>query len=138
MKFPEAYFYFTFLRANIGYPKHIFAKGKSWPQLISLFLILVALVIFCVASLLLWGALIFDVWYAPDVGRTLTIMTLGFSITLALVGWMAPFYYDFPRRYTHFGLVNLLTKLEGDDLRLAHLRLIRVAARMGLIDEMAN
>lgn len=134
LRFPDAYFYFVFLPANIGLPKHIHANRKNWPQLASLILILIALIIFSIGSLMLWGVLIADVWYAQGVGRTLTVLTIGFSVTLALIGWMAPFYYEFPRSYTHYGLVNLLTKMEGEDLRRAHLRLHRVASRMGLVD----
>jgi hypothetical protein len=131
--FPEAFWHFAYLPANIGYPPFHFARGSTWPQLFYLFLVIVALIVGAIGSIGLWIVLARDVLANSQISHAVSILTVAFSAATILLGWLSPFRYDVSRRYTHTGLVNLLAKREGERNTQAHQRLIRVAARMGLI-----
>jgi|tagenome__1003787_1003787.scaffolds.fasta_scaffold20954289_2 hypothetical protein len=131
--FPEAYWHFAYLPANIGYPRFHFARGSTWPQLFYLLLVLVALIVGAVGSIGLWVVLARDVLANSQITHTISVLTVVFSAATILLGWLSPFRYDVSRRYTHMGLVSLLGKREGERNAEAHRRLVRVADRMGLV-----
>jgi hypothetical protein len=131
--FPEAFWHFSYLPGNIGNPPFLMARRSLWIQLAYLLLILIVLVVGTLGSLALWYILAEDVWTTSALSHSVSVLTVVFSGAISLLGWLSPFYYDLPRRYTHMGLVNLLGKLEGESNAKAHRRLIRVADRMGLV-----
>jgi hypothetical protein len=130
--YPDAYWYFQLYPATIGYPSHIHRQRNGYFQLASIILLLIAILIFTVFATSFWFIIAYDVWIDTQMGKTFSIASIALSGTLVLLGWAAPFYYDFKRPYVHYGLSNLLTKLEGDDLKKAHLKIHAVATRMGL------
>jgi len=133
--YPEAYGYFAFLRTNIGYPPHVFARATGWMQLVFILLLLTMIVIYLAGFVALWGTLAVQVWNSTEIDKTVSVLTVVSSATALVITALSPFYYDIPRTYTHYGLVNLLGKLEGGQLELAHRRIVRARIRMGLIDE---
>lgn len=135
LRFADAYWYFSYLPGVIGYPKHIHAARSAWAQLASLALVLIVLFGLCIASIWLWIALANAVRISAHFGHTISWLTLGVSGALILMGWLAPFRYDIPQKYAHFGMVHLLSRLSGEKSRQAHLRIIRVAEKMGLLDD---
>lgn len=134
LRYPDAYRHFAFIPTSIGYPRFMFANRSSWPQVVYLLLFTIGLVGCVIASTWLWVQLALDVWTAPGVSKTLSTLIIALSGAVTLLGWFSPFYYDFPRRYTHYGLVDLLGRLEGTRLSEAHLRIARCAERMDLVE----
>ncbi|MBO9622221.1 MAG: hypothetical protein J7500_05865 [Sphingomonas sp.] len=134
LRYPEAYWIFHFLPAAIGYPKHIRGPRIGWGQLVYVILLIIAIAIFAVGSLWLWLAVASDVWRSAYQNHTVSVLVITLAGAVTLLGWASPFYYDWPRKYQHIGLVNSLAKLEGAELRAAHMRIFHAAARMDLID----
>jgi hypothetical protein len=132
LRFPDAYWHFSYLPGAVGYPPFLIGGRNLWLQLAYVVLVLVSLVICAGGSFALWFVVARDVWNAPNLGPTVSLLTIILSAMVTLLGWTAPFYYDLPRRYTHNGLVELLTARQGDELAAAHLRVYRAALNMGL------
>jgi hypothetical protein len=108
-------------------------RRSLWPQLIYLLVVIVALVVGSLGSIGLWILLAHDVLTNSQISHSISVLTVVFSGAMILLGWLSPFRYDFPQRYNHLGLVTLLNKRTGERNAEAHRRVIRVAARMGLI-----
>jgi len=134
LTFPEAYWHFAYLPGAIGYPPFYMARQSLWPQLMYLLLVIVALAIGGVGSLTLWVVLARDALANSQINHTVSILTVAFCAAVTLLGWLSPFRYDFPRRYSHMGLVRLLGMREGERNAAAHRRLIRIADRVGLVE----
>jgi hypothetical protein len=135
LRYPDAYRHFAFLPASIGYPRFMFANRNNWPQMVYLVLVVIGLVTCSLASMWLWAQLALDVWTAPNVNKTLSVLIIALSGAVTLLGWFSPFYYDFPRLYTHYGLVDLLGRREGERSTAAHLKIRRCAERMDLVEK---
>lgn len=135
LKYPEAFFHFSYMRNAVGYPPQIYSRKSVYTQIASLLLVLVALLLFLVGSWILWITLAIDVWNSADVSRGGTGVTLALSVVLVLLAWTCPFYYDMPKTYMHFGLVNLLSKLDRQENVRAHMKIYQAALRMGLIEK---
>lgn len=135
LRYPDAYRHSVFLPASIGHPRFMLANRSSWSQLVYIALLIIGLVTCAIASMWLWVQLALDVWNAPSVNKTLSMLTILLSSAVTLLGWFSPFYYDFPRLYTHYGLGELVGRLSGEQLTAAHLRIIRCAERMDLAEK---
>jgi hypothetical protein len=133
LRFPEAYFHISYLPGSIGYPPFYLARQSMWPQLVYVLLFLIAVVVGGVGSIALWIMLASDVLANSQINHTVSTLTVVFCAAITLLGWTSPFRYDLPRRYTHTGLVALLTKRTGQRSTEAYRRILRAAARMGLI-----
>lgn len=134
LKYPDAYWYFTYLPSFIGYPKYIIPKRGSWVQVIYAILVIIVLLIFALGSIGLWLSVAFDVWNSAGISSTLSVCTIILSTAIVILGWLSPFYYDFPRKYDHYGLVDMLGKLTEENLTAAHVRIFRAATNMNLTD----
>lgn len=131
--FPEAFWHFAYLPANVGFPPFVIARGSTWPQLAYLLLVVVALVVGSIGSIDLWIVLARDILANTQVNHSIAVFTVVFCAATTLLGWLSPFRYDVPRRYSHVGLITLLNVREGERNAKAHRRLIRVADSMGLV-----
>ena len=133
LTFPDAYWHFSYLPGAIGLPRFFIAKRGYWPQLIYLLLVIVALMGAAIGSIALWVMVMLDVLRGGVIASAVSIGTVIFSAALGLLGWCSPFYYDYPRRYGHMGLVNLLGRRQGERNAEAHRRIELVALHMGLV-----
>jgi hypothetical protein len=131
--YPDAYWYFAYLPGAIGYPKHVFGRRSDWLQVVYLLLVIIAVAIYTFGFLCLWIALSIEVWQSPEVEHTISIMVVVSSAICLVLGYLAPFYYDIPRQYTHYGLVHLLQRRKGSDLQAAHAKIATAATSMGLL-----
>lgn len=134
MMYPDTYWVFHFLPGAIGYPKHILGPRMGWGQVVYIVLIVAALIMFLIGSFSLWGVMALDVWRSSYESRFVSILVISLSSVVVLLGWAAPYYYDLPRKYRHIGMTNCLSKLEGEELESAHLKIFLAASRMGLVD----
>lgn len=132
--YPEAFFHFSFLPINIGYPNFIQSNKGLFQQFISLLLVLLALIIYAIGSIALWIALALDVINSSGIGQWISIVTVIFCFLTVLIGWTAPFYADRKFEYRHHGLVNMLTKQNPEKLRESHLKILLAASRMGFVE----
>ena len=134
LSYPDAYWHFLFMPGNIGYPPHIHGRRTGYGQLAYIGLVIIALALFSVGSIALWITVASDVYNSMSVGKAVTWLTLSLSVLSVLLGWTSPFYYDWPRKYVHYGLVNMLMHRDEAENKAIHKKLIPIAARMGLVD----
>ena len=134
LKYPDAFYHFQFLPASIGYPENMYARKSGYGQLFSIFFVIVILIGFSIGSWMLWLTVAMDVWFSNKISELGTIVTLILSVALILMGLTSPFRGSWPKQYKHHGLTNQLTKLQGDSLNRAHMRIYAAARRMGLIE----
>jgi len=134
LKYPDAYWHFQYLSASTGFPKYIFSKRRGIFQILSIFLVIIALFIGAFASITIWITLIIDVYLSLENSYWTSYGTIALSIVMILLGWTSPFYSDWPKEYIHYGLSEILNRRSGDRLKIAHEKILRAARRMKLLD----
>ncbi|WP_156405406.1 hypothetical protein [Sphingomonas sp. Root710] len=134
LKFPDAFWNFHFLPGIIGNSRFItWTPKRSYGQIAYLIFFVIFLILAVAGCWILWLTMARDVWGSSATPLSANIFTIILSAAIALLGWMSPFYYDFPKNRLHFGLANLITGLDEPRARLAHLKVHRAASRMGLV-----
>lgn len=132
--YPDAYWHFMFMPEAIGYPPHIHGRRTGYGQIASLCFVLVGLCLASLGTFTLWFTVAYDVWASTGTSSAVIWMTLSLSAIAVLLGWTSPFYYDFPRKYTHYGLATGLANMDEVKAKYTRGKVLRAAARMGLID----
>ena len=135
LSFPKAFDVMKFSHASVGYPVDV------WPERFRLFLpfaalVLVGVVLMVAASLTLYIALAMSVWNSNALSPLASKATVLCSAFLMVLSFMMPKYFDFTRRYRHYGITNLLGRMESSNPgRWRHFsnRIAQIRIRMGLI-----
>lgn len=132
LRFPEAYWFFSFLPSVRGFPADVWPKRNQLSELLPIALVTVALLAYTVGGFALFGGLAYQVWMSSYPNSLVARAAVIAATMLLLLSWSCRVFTDFKRTYVHYGLVSLLQKLPEEEQRSAHHKILKVRARMGL------
>ncbi|WP_296617258.1 hypothetical protein [Sphingomonas sp.] len=117
LRYPEAFQYFTFSRANIGYPKDLFPVGSDMGQLLPLALVMLIAVAWAIGTIAMQVILMIEVWHTAYPTTLVARLIVAVAIILNVLALIAPRPSIIRRRYVHYGLTQLLGR--ADEQRAA-------------------
>lgn len=129
LRYPEAFQYFTFARANIGYPKDLFPVGSDMGQLLPVVLIMLIAVLWAIGSAGMQVMLMIEVWRTEYPTALVARWIVAVAMILNLMGLIAPRPSIIRRRYVHYGLTQLLRRADEHRTARAHRWLASIRAR---------
>lgn len=112
LRYPEAFQYFAFSRANIGYPKYLFPVGSDMGQLLPLVLVMLIAVFWAIGSGGMQVILMIEVWRAAYPTALVARLIVAVALVLNVLGLVAPRPSTMRRRYVHYGLSQLLGRAD--------------------------
>lgn len=130
LKYPQAYWYFYFLPAAVGYPPNTWPKREG-PRPVLLYAMLV-LSIVCgwLGVFSLWIALAAIVWSSPAGAPWAAFGSILSAATLLVLALIAPNFGTGERTYVHYGLSRRMQDFSGDKKERAHRRVAAARNRM--------
>lgn len=113
LRYPEAFQYFSFSRANIGYPKDLFPAGSDMSQLLPLLLVIIISMLCATGSIVMQVSLMVEVWRTAYPTTLIARSIVTVAIILNVLALIAPRPSILRRRYVHYGLRQLLDRADG-------------------------
>lgn len=132
LRFPGAFWFFSFLPSNRGFPRYVWPARTQLVQLLPLILVILAMLAYFVGAAALFLALANRVWLSQYPTAIIAQSTVIGSSMLLLLSGTSPFFSDFRRKYIHYGLVDRIGKLSPDDQKSAHRKIAEARMRMGM------
>ncbi len=129
LRYPEAFQYFTFSRANIGYPKYLFPVGSDMGQILPVVLVMLITMIWALGSAGLQIIMMIDVWRAAYPTVLVARLIVIIAIILNVLGVIAPRPSITRRRYIHYGLSQLLGRADEQRAARAYRQIAPIRAR---------
>lgn len=120
LRYPEAFQYFTFARANIGYPKDLFPVGSDMGQLLPILLVMLIAVLWAICSAGMQVILMIEVWQTTYPTALVARLIVAIAFVLNVLGLIAPRPSIIRRRYVHYGLTQLLGRADEQRRARAH------------------
>ncbi len=86
LRYPEAFQYFAFSRANIGYPRDLFPVGSDMGQLLPLMLVVLIAILWAIGSAGLQIVMMIEVWRAAYPTALVARSIVAIAIVLNVLG----------------------------------------------------
>lgn len=128
LRYPEAFQYFSFARATIGYPKDLFPVSRGMSQLLAIALVALIAVLWALSSAVLQVILMVEVWRTAYPTALVARLIVAVAMILNVLALIAPRPSILRRRYVHYGLTQLLSRADEQRLVRAHRWLAAIRA----------
>jgi hypothetical protein len=135
LKYPEAMWPMNYIPHYRGWPKHMFPKRTSLPQLIYVILTLAAVGLYFAGANALWLALAYEVLLSDSVANLISYATVVASALVSLLAMFVPTFNDVPKTYEHFGLSDRLASARPERVNYFHGVIHEIMRRNELMPE---
>lgn len=110
-KYPFAFFILRYYPAAIGNLPHMFTPGFPVKAILALLFTIIALLLYFSVSTWLFVATSIDLWRTPtSIAPIASKGVIAGAAAFAIASWLLPANWFLKRRYTHAGLVTLMSR----------------------------